>query len=344
MTPPPVATKPKRPEHPFRSAVLRGMGVVAPPLLTVVIFLWVGGTIHQYVMRPVTAGARNVIVWSIADIRDSIPGADPDRRTAELNGERYYRLDDQSYVPYEVFDLVRRNNGIKPAPHSAEAVYRRYVELRYLRPYLVVPFFLSLFILLLYLLGKFIAAGIGRIFWNIFERGIDALPLVRTVYSSVKQVSDFFFSPREIEINRVVAVEYPRRGIWSLGMVTGESMLDIRSAANEPVLSVLICTSPMPMTGFTVTVRKSETLDMNITIDQAFQFIVSCGVVVPPQQMAKMASQQLDAAEGSDAEDAPRQQEAPALPATSNQVPQHHDEDGNDDGSAQNADAGQPTA
>jgi uncharacterized membrane protein len=67
-------------------------------------------------------------------------------------------------------------------------------------------------------------------------------------------------------------------------------MLDIRSAANEPVLSVLICTSPMPMTGFTVTVRKSETLDLNITIDQAFQFIVSCGVVVPPQQIVRMAS------------------------------------------------------
>jgi len=49
---------------------------------------------------------------------------------------------------------------------------------------------------------------------------------------------------------------------------------------------VLICTSPMPMTGFTVTVRKSEVVDLNVTIDQAFQFIVSCGVVVPAHQLA----------------------------------------------------------
>ena len=61
-------------------------------------------------------------------------------------------------------------------------------------------------------------------------------------------------------------------------------MLDIGSAANEPVVSVLMPTSPMPATGFTVTVRKSEVIDLNITVDQAIQFVVSCGVVVPPQQ------------------------------------------------------------
>jgi len=110
------------------------------------------------------------------------------------------------------------------------------------------------------------------------------LPVIRNVYSSVKQVTDFMFSEREIEYTRVVAVEYPRRGIWTVAMVTGESLLDIRGAANEPVLSVLIPTSPMPFTGFTVTIKKSETIDLNITIDQAFQFIVSCGVVVPPEQ------------------------------------------------------------
>jgi uncharacterized membrane protein len=123
-----------------------------------------------------------------------------------------------------------------------------------------------------------------------FERGIHRLPLVRNVYSSVKQVSDFLFTEPEIEYTRVVAVEYPRKGIWSLGLVTGESMLDIRAAANEPILSVLMPTSPMPVTGFTVTIRKSETVDLNITIEQAFQFIVSCGVVVPPQQLQQMLS------------------------------------------------------
>ena len=150
-------------------------------------------------------------------------------------------------------------------------------------------------------LGKFMAAGIGRIFVGAFERGILQLPLVRNVYSSVKQVSDFLFSPRQIEYTRVVAVEYPRTGIWSLGLVTGESMIDIRAAANEPVLSVLVPTSPMPITGYTINVRKSEAIDLNITIDQAFQFIVSCGVVVPPQQLQEALEkrEELEAQEAS---------------------------------------------
>ena len=117
---------------------------------------------------------------------------------------------------------------------------------------------------------------------------IHRLPLVRNVYTSVKQVTDFLFTDSELEYTRVVAVEYPRKGIWSLGLVTGESMLDIRSAANEPVLSILVPTSPMPFTGYTMTVKRSETVDLNITVEQAFQFIISCGVVVPPQQLVEV--------------------------------------------------------
>ena len=89
---------------------------------------------------------------------------------------------------------------------------------------------------------------------------------------------------REVEYSRVVAIEYPRRGIWSLGLVTGDSMLDITNAAGEPMVSVLVPSSPMPVTGYTMNVPRSEVTDLNITVDQAFQFCISCGVLVPPQQ------------------------------------------------------------
>jgi uncharacterized membrane protein len=149
----------------------------------------------------------------------------------------------------------------------------------------VLPLFLSVFLLILYFLGKFVAAGVGRFFVGLGESLIRRLPLISNVYSSVKQVTDFVFSEREIEFNRVVAVQYPRKGIWSVGFVTGESMVDIAAVANEPVMSVLIPNSPVPVTGVTITIRKSEAVDLNITVDQAIQFIVSCGVVVPPQQV-----------------------------------------------------------
>ncbi len=272
-------------KHPFRKAVLRGLAVVFPPLLTILIFVWVIHTTYQYVLNPVTFLAQETIIWARGDIKtaDKLAVGKENPRQAEYEGRRYYRVDLYSYIPEEVYETVEKDPG-EPRPQTAKAYCRRFLDLTYLQPQYTILFTLSVFILLMYLLGKFMAAGIGHFFVRRFERGIERLPLVRNVYSSVKQVTDFLFTEREIEYTRVVAVEYPRKGIWSLGLVTGESMLDIRSAANEPVLSVLMPTSPMPVTGFTVTIRKSEAIDLNITIDQAFQFIVSCGVVVPPHQ------------------------------------------------------------
>ena len=234
-------------------------------------------------------GARSILVYSLADIQspEDVGATDPTEDQVQFDGHKYVRTGDDKFIRKSVFDDVRNRMGNEPTPDTAKEIYEKWVNFHYLQRHIVVPVFLLFFVLLLYLLGKFLAAGMGRFFLHQFEGVIHRIPLIRNVYSSVKQVTDFLFSEREIEYTRVVAVEYPRKGIWSLGMVTGESMLDIRSAANEPVLSVLMPTSPMPFTGFTVTVKKSETIDLNITIDQAFQFIVSCGVVVPPHQLCE---------------------------------------------------------
>ncbi len=69
----------KKSDHPFRSAVIRGLGVVTPPLLTIVIFLWVGSTVQQYVLRPMTIGVRNTIVMATADIRPDPNPTDVDK-------------------------------------------------------------------------------------------------------------------------------------------------------------------------------------------------------------------------------------------------------------------------
>ena len=300
--------------YPFRAAVVRGLGVVVPPLFTIVIFLWVGTTVQTKVLEPVTGWARDAIVWVISDERPAIseedlpPGelrklqAMPEDERADfkpaVDGVQYRLSKGENYVPVGYQDLgygtavpvdvyakvANRFAHLGRTP-TAKEIYGRFVEDRYLYPYLVIPCLLSLFILLLYLLGKFIAASMGRFFWGQFERGVGQVPLVSTVYSAVKKVTDVFLQERELEYSRIVAVEWPRKGIWSVALVTGESMVDIEAAANEPVLSVLIPTSPMPMTGFALTVKKSETIDLNISFDQAIQFIVSCGVVVPPGQV-----------------------------------------------------------
>ena len=267
-------------QDPFRRAVLRGLAVILPPLLTIVIFIWVWNAVQDYVLVPVETGARHIIAWAIADIHDQKPESSTD------HGFEYKQLEEGGqWVPDFVVQEVRNQQGTEPIPTTGKGIYYRYVDVRYLGPEVVIPVFLCVFILVLYLLGKFLAIRVGGLLWNFIEQIIHRLPIVRNVYSSVKQVTDFVFSEQDVEYTRVVAVEYPRKGVWSIGFVTGESMLDIQSAANEPVLSVLMPTSPMPVTGFTITVRKSDTIDLDITIDQAIQFIVSCGVVVPPQQL-----------------------------------------------------------
>ncbi len=299
----PLTPPPKQPLGPFRRAVLRGLGVLLPPLLTIAIFVWVGNTVANYILVPLEDASHYLLITYQADIRqlDEFPeeslvdGKPPS--TGEIaadDDDVFVAAGDGLYIPKSVRDEVRANLRNTRMPTTAVEVYERYFDQQWYFKgqygtffvaikYLV---FFAIFVILLYLLGKFLAAGVGRLFWGQFEKLITNLPLVRNVYSSVKQVTDVLFNEASVEFNRVVAVEYPRKGIWTVAFVTSESMLDIRAAANEAVLAVLIPTSPMPFTGFTITVRKSETVDLDITIDQAIQFIVSCGVVVPPQQMA----------------------------------------------------------
>jgi uncharacterized membrane protein len=280
----------------FRHAVLRGLGVVLPPLLTIVILIWFGSLLQRYILAPIETASRYTLVWYHERTLESVPvteilaplANDPlrDEPHVERDGELYVRLPKTGHwIPRHVRDAVLRAPG-EPVPETEQQFYHRYVQISFLRKVVVIPLFLVTFVLLLYLLGKFLAAGVGRILWISLEGLISRLPLVRTVYSSVKQVTDFFFGHSEIEFNRVVAVQYPRQGIWSVGFATGDGLTPVATEAGEPVISVLMPTSPIPGTGFTIMVRKSETIELDVPIDAALQFVVSCGVVVPTTAQA----------------------------------------------------------
>lgn len=281
--------RPQRTARPFRGAVLRGLGVLCPPLLTVLIIVWAINTTKTYFLEPVTHWAREGLVWHLADVRENLPLETPTAKTAIVDNQTYRRLENGTFIPQSVYDVVQKHSG-ESLPTTGDGFYRRYVDLTYLRPYYAIPCFLAIFILLLYFLGKFMAAGIGGFFANFFERMISRLPGVRGVYSAVKQVSDFVFTEREIKVTRIVAVEFTRKGVWSVGFVTSEGLASVFEAAQEPVLAVLIPYSPMPITGATIIVRKSECIDLEMTFDQACQFIVSCGVVIPPHQLRHLQS------------------------------------------------------
>jgi len=286
---------------PFRRAVLRGLGILLPPLLTIVILLWMGNTVADYLLVPMENSVRWLMVEKLADIRtpsDALPNGENavvidgeiydvqsrgSVKTVEIDGEGYRQTpDDGRFIPASVYQYVAERVGKSPMPRSATEIYTWYVNHKWLPRRFVVPVFLCVFLLVLYLLGKFLAAGVGRFFWNQLERAIHRVPLVRNVYGSVKQVTDFLFTDAEVPYTGVVAIEYPRKGMWTLAFVTGEGMWDIRGAAKEPVYTVFVPTAPMPFTGYVLTVKKSEVVELTITVDQAIQYQISCGVVIPP--------------------------------------------------------------
>jgi len=285
-------SSPASPLHPVRRAVLRGLAVILPPLLTVVVFIWAWSMIDTNILVPCEQMAGRMVVWSIRDVKTGVP-REAELLPAESGPPVQFRLGEKVYVrvagtnrwiPEPVWQAVTDDPPKGIVLTTADAYYDRYVQLRYLQRSKTLPVFLAVFLLGLYLTGKFMAAGVGRFVWRIGEGIVHRMPIVRNVYSAVKQITDYVFNEQEVQFLRVVAVEWPRKGLWTLAFVTGDGFKELRDAAGEPILSLLVPTSPMPATGFTCTVPKRDTIELDITVDQAVQFIVSCGVVVPPHQ------------------------------------------------------------
>ena len=119
--------------RPFRRAVLGGLGVLCPPLLTVLIIVWAINTTKSYFLEPVTGWAREGLVYCLADIRDDLPAPLPGSSAVTADGLRYHRLDNGTFIPDSVYELVRKQSD-ELLPSTGEGFYRRYVDLTYLRP------------------------------------------------------------------------------------------------------------------------------------------------------------------------------------------------------------------
>ena len=131
--------------------------------------------------------------------------------------------------------------------------------------------------------GAILASVVGRTLWRMIERLIMGAPLLKQVYPFVKQVTDFLLArdKQEKMFSRVVAVEYPRKDIWSIGLVTGSGIREISENVKREFLTVLIPNSPTPVTGYVVIVPKEQTIALDMTIEDAFRFAISAGVVAP---------------------------------------------------------------
>ena len=139
------------------------------------------------------------------------------------------------------------------------------------------------------LLALAIVLSVGAITSNFVGKKLvkwgDALlgriPVVRSIYSSVKQVSDTLFSESGNAFRTAVLVQWPREGVWSIGFVTGSPGGDVATYLREDFLSVYVPTTPNPTGGYFVMLRRSDCIELDMSIDEALKYIVSMGVVVP---------------------------------------------------------------
>jgi uncharacterized membrane protein len=133
------------------------------------------------------------------------------------------------------------------------------------------------------IVGVVLTSVVGKALWRMIEKFIMNTPFLRQVYPYVKQVTDFLLTQEDQKkmFSRVVALEYPRKGIWSVGYVTGSGIRKIVKGQEKEFVTVLIPTAPTPLTGFVIMVPKEDTIDLDMSIEEALRFIISAGVIAP---------------------------------------------------------------
>jgi len=135
---------------------------------------------------------------------------------------------------------------------------------------------------LIVFIGFIVTNFLGKQVYGFFERILQKLPFFKQVYPALKEIAIFLFSRDQMSsFKQVVIIEYPRNGIYSLGFLTNNTASRISDYTKKELCNVFIPSSPGPLTGFAVMVPKKDLIITDLTIEEAFKFIASGGVVNP---------------------------------------------------------------
>lgn len=142
---------------------------------------------------------------------------------------------------------------------------------------------------ILLIVGAAASNFIGKRLVVLGDRIVSRIPVVRSIYSSVKQVSDTVFSEGGNAFRTAVLVEWPRPGVWTIAFVTGSPGGDVLNHLPGDYVSVYVPTTPNPTGGYFVMLRKSDCIELKMSVDDALKYVVSMGVVVPASPIAPIA-------------------------------------------------------
>ena len=129
--------------------------------------------------------------------------------------------------------------------------------------------------------GLLAANFVGRRLVGFWESMLNRIPIVRTVYSGAKNFAEIVFSDSNESFKKVLLIEYPRKGIYSLAFQTATSLGEVQGRTGEDVVCTFVPTTPNPTSGYIIILPKKDVIELDMEIDEAFKMIVSLGVVVP---------------------------------------------------------------
>jgi uncharacterized membrane protein len=184
-----------------------------------------------------------------------------------------------------LIDLMDRTLVLIPAPYRPENL------LGFKIPGLGV----ALTVLVVIVTGMIFANLFGRRLVRIWEEILARIPLVRWIYSSVKQITETLFSAKGKSFRKVVLVEYPRRDLWTLAFVTGDTAPMLEDITGEDLVNIYVPTTPNPTSGFFLMVPKKDVIELEMSVEAGLKMILSTGVVIPeadqePDKLPKVAN------------------------------------------------------
>ncbi|MEM9081958.1 MAG: DUF502 domain-containing protein [Planctomycetota bacterium] len=269
----------------FRKFFFRGLGILLPSVVTVGLLVWAFGFLQVRIAGPINAGVRFVVLHVVDDVYDIFGAETPSWYVVteeELASQRALEPRTSAVTDEVLMGRVRRDDL------SEVWVRHWYLE--------GIGFILA--VIAIYLAGVFFGNFLGKRIYQQLEHFFVRLPIIKQVYPNVKQITDFLVgdedAKKQMPGSKVVLVEYPRQGIWTIGLLTGESMDLIEKAAGTRLVTVFIPSSPTPFTGYTINVPLGDVVEVGITMDEAIRFVVSGGVLVPDARRPKRFREGLD--------------------------------------------------
>ena len=137
------------------------------------------------------------------------------------------------------------------------------------------------------LIGALTAGLIGRWLLQTGERVLNRMPVVRSIYSAIKQIFETVLAQQSNAFREAVLVEYPRRGIWAIGFITGTTKGEVQNLTEEETVNIFLPTTPNPTSGFLLFVPKSDVVPLGMSVEEAVKMVISGGIVTPPDRRSK---------------------------------------------------------